>query len=332
MTGIANRLRSSEAKRPSSRCEARAPASVLFIGGSQRSGSTLLDRLLGQVPGHVSAGEVVHLWTRGVRDDELCGCGVPFGRCPFWSEVGRVAFGGWDRIDVDDIVSLQRSVDRNRYIIFMLFPFLAPRYARRLRSYERTLSKLFRAIAVGGGGVVVDSSKHISTAFLLRRVPGLRVRVVHLVRDSRGVAFSLGKRVRRPEVREAEAFMHRRSPWRAALEWSVFNGLFHVLRWAGTPVARVRYEDLISEPAGTIGRFGARPGGPSPEPTFIDGRTVTLDVGHTVAGNPMRFSQGRTELRLDEAWRMEMRRWERWTTTALTAPLLITYGYRLGRS
>jgi hypothetical protein len=289
--------------------------------------------MMSQIPGHVSAGEVVHLWTRGVRDDELCGCREPFHRCPFWSEVGRVAFGGWHRVDVESIIALQRSVDRNRYIFFMLFPILAPRYARKLRSYGRVLSRLLRAIAACGGGVVVDSSKHASTAFLLRRVPGVRMRVVHLVRDSRGVAHSLGKRIRRPEVRIGEAFMHRRSPWQAALEWSIFNGLFHLLRWVGTPTTRVRYEDLISDPASTIQRAAAGSvRGSSWRPRFIDGRTITLNVDHTVAGNPMRFSHGVVQLRFDEAWRTEMRRLDRWMATALTAPMLIAYGYRLRRS
>ena len=68
---------------PESTLEQDAPAmhdvtSVTYIGGCQRSGSTMLDRFLGQVPGYVSAGEVVHLWTRGLQRNESCGCGEPF--------------------------------------------------------------------------------------------------------------------------------------------------------------------------------------------------------------------------------------------------------------
>ena len=63
---------------------------VLYVGGCQRSGSTLLDRMLGQTQGHISAGEITHLWARGVGANDLCGCGERFADCPFWSEVGRV--------------------------------------------------------------------------------------------------------------------------------------------------------------------------------------------------------------------------------------------------
>ena len=40
---------------------------VLFVGGLGRSGSTLLARMLGTIPGMVSVGELVHLWKRGPR-------------------------------------------------------------------------------------------------------------------------------------------------------------------------------------------------------------------------------------------------------------------------
>jgi hypothetical protein len=230
------------------------------------------------------------------------------------------------------VVALQRRVDRNRYIIFMLLPGLSPRFRRDLRAYGRLLAPMYRAISEKGGGVVVDSSKHASTAFLLRRVPGIRPRVVHLVRDSRGVAFSLGKRVRRPEVVEGESYMHRQPSWRASIEWLIFNGLFHVLALTGMPVSRVRYEDLVDRPRAVLSSLGAGPEGSEADLSFIEGSRVTLAVDHTVAGNPIRFSRGDLELRRDEKWRDAMPRRDRRLATVLTAPLLKAYGYRLWRS
>ena len=92
-------------RRPSGRATSRRRRSsssvvpVLYVGGCQRSGSTLLDRMMSQISGHVSTGEIVHLWSRGLSANELCGCGDRFLACPFWSDVGRVAFGGWGAID-----------------------------------------------------------------------------------------------------------------------------------------------------------------------------------------------------------------------------------------
>src|SRR3954454_784259 len=89
---------------------------VVFIGGFGRSGSTLLEALLSRVDGALALGEVEHLWERGVRDDEICGCGTPFSECPFWTGVGRLAFGGWEHVDVQRVLELKSAVVRQRHL------------------------------------------------------------------------------------------------------------------------------------------------------------------------------------------------------------------------
>ncbi|GFJ89663.1 sulfotransferase [Phytohabitans rumicis] len=91
-------------------------SSVLFLGGLGRSGTTLVERLLGELPGCCALGEVVHLWQRDVRDDERCGCGARFSACDFWDTVGELAFGGWHQVDVYRVLALQGAVERTRYI------------------------------------------------------------------------------------------------------------------------------------------------------------------------------------------------------------------------
>jgi len=51
---------------------------IILIAGHSRSGSTLLDRLLGEMDGFVTVGELRCLWIRGLREDQLCGCGTAF--------------------------------------------------------------------------------------------------------------------------------------------------------------------------------------------------------------------------------------------------------------
>lgn len=303
---------------------------VAYIGGCMRSGSTLLDRVLSRVPGFVSVGEVVHLWDRGVRLNELCGCGVPFLECPFWTRVGSLAFGGWDALDVDEVIGLQRSVDRTRNIPLMLVARGRGAYGRRLARYASLLSRLYQGIEeASGGSVIVDSSKRASTAFMLRKVAGVRVLVLHLVRDSHGVAFSLMKKVQRPEVTSSVAFMPKATPVRSALEWLAVNGLFHALRTVGTPTTLVRYESLVTTTRDCIERIVTALGersGPG-QLDFINDGVVQLALDHTVSGNPMRFAVGDVDLRLDDAWLQNMPRIDRLVTTALTWPLLVKYGY-----
>ena len=48
---------------------------VVYIAGSGRSGSTLLERALGEIPGFVNVGELIDLYRRVADHGELCGCG-----------------------------------------------------------------------------------------------------------------------------------------------------------------------------------------------------------------------------------------------------------------
>ncbi|MBA3432215.1 MAG: hypothetical protein H0U16_12145, partial [Actinobacteria bacterium] len=52
------------------------PLKVLFIMGWTRSGSTILDNLLGEVEGFFSTGELHYLWRRGLLEGRLCSCGA----------------------------------------------------------------------------------------------------------------------------------------------------------------------------------------------------------------------------------------------------------------
>jgi Sulfotransferase family len=315
------------------------PQKVLYIGGFGRSGSTLVERILGQLPGFCSSGEVVFIWQRGLIDGQLCGCGVPVPECEFWSRVGKTAFGGWDQIDAHEMLALQKRVDRNRYIPSMVAPKLRPAAQADLDRYTDVLSKLYRAIGeVAGARVVIDASKHASTAFLLRRVPGIDLRVVHLVRDSRGVAYSWTKEVKKPEVTGDDAFMPQYSPSSSGRQWVAYNLMFDALGlldargFGGTPRKAsmlLRYEALMAEPRQGLERILAHVDEPVTAGSFdfLGDGWVDLGCDHTVAGNPMRFHQGRLDLRLDQAWTTKLPERDRKVVTAITWPLQLRYGY-----
>jgi Sulfotransferase family len=306
-------------------------ARVLFIGGSGRSGSTLLDLILGQVPGAWPVGELSYVWLRGLKENELCGCGRPFRECPFWKEVGIEAFGGWERLDPEATVGLRARVDRVRYMPWMMVPAASPNYKRRLDRYAELLRRLFVAIhKVSGASVIVDSTKHVSSASLLRQVPGLDLRIVHLVRDSRGVAYSWTKEMKKPEVVEGDAYLDTYAPARMGARWLGYNLLFHALRAdPAIPSALVRYEDLIRSPVSTIERVVDVAGLDlrDQDVGWLREGWVPIEAEHTVAGNPMRFQHGRMELRLDEKWRERMTPADRYVVSAVTSPLLLRYGY-----
>lgn len=303
-------------------------ARVLFIGGLGRSGSTLVDRVLGQTPDVCSVGELVFLWERGLLANERCGCGEAFRSCPFWTEVGEKAFGGWDQVDPEEKLALQRRVDRNRYVPWILLPALSRSYRQRLRGYGEMLARIYIAIGeVSGARLVVDSSKHASTAAIVSRLPGIDSRIVQLVRDPRGVAWSWAKVVSRPDTPEAGTEMARLGSFRASARWQAYNLLLAVVRRPGRGQA-VRYEDFVDRPAHATRRllaFGGVAG--SFLPQFVSDRRVVLAVDHTVAGNPLRFRTGELEIRADDEWRDSMPRRRRLLVSALTFPTSAVFRY-----
>ncbi|GAB3999827.1 hypothetical protein GCM10029992_29740 [Glycomyces albus] len=176
------------------------PVRVVFIGGLGRSGTTLLERLLGQLPGVVPLGEITHLWERDLVGDEMCACGATFSYCEFWQRIGKAAFGSWEEVDVERLAALKATVDRTRHIPALASKKLASDQYKLVAEYASHFEKIYRAAAADTGArVVVDSSKHASLAYCLRWAPGIDLRIMHVVRDSRGVAYSWTKQVRRPE-------------------------------------------------------------------------------------------------------------------------------------
>ncbi len=138
-----------------------SPPQVLYVGGWGRSGSTLLSHLLGRLPEMVAVGELRYVWQAGVSGNELCGCGEPFDECPFWVAVGQEAFGGWDKIDLDEVLGLEAAVLRHSRIPMLAAPRLFPAHAERLRRYTDITRNLYSAIAaVADARVVVDSTKN----------------------------------------------------------------------------------------------------------------------------------------------------------------------------
>ena len=309
---------------------------VLFLGGLGRSGTTLLERVLGELPGVCPLGEVVHLWERDIRDDERCACGVRFSRCAFWRAVGAEAFGGWPGADVERVLELRQAVERTRHIPSLAAPRLTARRHALVTEYAGYFARVYEAAAkVSGAQVLVDSSKHGALAYCLRWASEVDLRVVHVVRDSRGVAYSWTKRVTRPESHLA-AEMTRYSPGRSALLWNAHNAAFGLLGRCGVPVHRIRYEELLANPRGAIHALAGFAG--------LDASTVDLSflgrdpdgteyadlrACHSAAGNPMRFTVGRVPLRRDDAWRRALPPRQRRVVAALTAPLLGAYGYPL---
>jgi Sulfotransferase family len=303
---------------------------ILYIGGCIRSGSTLVDRMLGQIPGFVSTGELALIPTHCITENRLCGCGRRFRECPFWRAVGQSAFGGWEGPDAAEMVKLHPQVTRQRHIPFLILPFLSPRFSRKLRSYRGLLAQLYAAVSlVSGAEIIVDSSKAPAYALVLRGVPGTDLRILDLVRDSRGVAYSCSKKHVKKDSVDRQVQEERFSAPLITLVWALYHVTFECMRIAGLPELMTRYEDVVRTPKESLRRIAAFAGRATGEHDldFITPPFVHINEDHTAVGNDSRLDQGTITLREDDAWRTKLPDPSRRLVTLMSWPFLKRWHY-----
>ncbi len=303
---------------------------VLFIAGMPRSGSTLLDRVIGMHDGFFSVGESQFIWERAFRQNQLCGCGVPFLECPYWQKVSELAFGAsTGGVDATAAIKLQKRVDHTRFLPSLILPRRSASQQRALYAYGDKLERLYRAIlGTSGARVIVDSSKDPRHGFLLSRLPRIKLHVVHLIRDPRAVAFSWTRTRERPEIHWKAQSMPTQKVNATAIRWTARNAMLELLSAYADTYTKIRYEDFVTNPQITLSRLLAPYEWVEHEKEQFDLSAVDLKPTHTVSGNPMRFNHGRLKLELDNEWLYKMSTWDRVSTSMVTAPFLRRYGYQ----
>ncbi len=301
---------------------------VLYLAGAGRSGSTILDNVLGEVPGFFSAGELRFIWDRNLRDDRVCGCGEPFSRCPLWQAILRRAYGA-ALPDLAQVLAWRESALPLRMAPLVRTPGARERLAARHARYLAVLERLYHAAAeVSGGRVLVDSSKYPSYGYLLSLVDSLDVVMVHLVRDPRAVAHSLTRNKLETTTRGVETPMGQVQPRRTAIDWMLWSVLAEQYgRALPAPPLRVRYEDFVAQPRGVLADVLQHAGIDAEPLPFLADSSVQLSGNHTVGGNPARLRRGTVSLCADDEWRTAMRRQDRWAVTGLAWPGMASYGY-----
>jgi hypothetical protein len=301
----------------------RSAVSVIYVAGVNRSGSTLLSYLLGSLPGIVAAGELKGIWRGGLIDDELCGCGVSFSKCDFWQTVGAVAFGGWSKVDSERVDRLAVTASARRSVV-------ALSHREAVVEYRVILGDLYRAIAtVAEADIVVDATKSPVNGLVAFGAPGVDLSIAHLVRDSRGVAYSMAKRDMKDPGKPRGQSMPVRHPARSAVRWAYNSVFIDTFALAGVRREIITYEALVADPTRAVSRLlmslNAQPDSLTPAPvSFGD---IRLERQHTIRGNPSRFEAGIRPIKADRDWETQLSLSDRLLVTAITGPLLLRYGY-----
>lgn len=297
---------------------------VIYIAGAGRSGSTLLDCLLGQVPTFHSTGELHSLFTRDDPYGGTCGCQLPLRDCTLWSS----AIESLNPKALADASAAFKSASRTRNY---LLPGLS-RFKRQEReTYASTIEDLYLAVArQAKAKVLIDSSKIPGLAGLQPLMRQIDMYVVHLVRDPRAVAFSWQRQKTRPTFLKEAAKKRTYSAASSSTRWVASN---MAAEWIGKSLyskkrLRIRYEDLTSDPNRELQNIQSLVNA-EPVDVVQANNVANLSVTHTAGGNLSRFNLGEVKLCPDVEWQMKLPRRDKVTCMILSVLLFHRYHYRI---
>ena len=295
----------------------RAKLPLVYILSTGRSGSTLLDVLLGAQPECWTLGEF-QLLDIGVGKQIPCGCCTPLGQCEFWGPVVERV-----RRAIRFPLGYFRSGrhPNGKVVRWSLLPSIltgGPLPTQRPAAEAYAISNLIALEEAKEAAEdyqdevrwLIDASKDPYRLLWLQASGHFDIRVIHLVRRPEGFVANM--------MRSADA--HGLAPIiRYGLRWLVDNLISLALLWRmfwPDAVKRVRYEDLARYPEETLADIcGWLDISFDPERV----QTTRYDVNHGVAGNRPRWEA--LAVSFEETWRITMPPAHRRLISILTAPL-----------
>ncbi len=298
---------------------------VLYVIGSQRGGTTIAGRLMGQLPGFAFVGEVRKLFQLGLPEGRSCGCGRRYDTCEVWSAVLPTI------VSIADIFQMRRW--QHAAVPDHWSSLGALRLARNgrsgispaARSYALLLTATYRALAKATGAkVIVDTSKLPADALLVSSLENVDPYFVQVVRDPRGTIHSIIRRS------SSSRSVHIQRAVSGSAGWLVRQLAGNALRRRVGPDRSllITYEDLIADPDTVLAGIATMMGEPTPAASVMEDHLVEFAAGHTPVGAG-RFVPRSVRLTRDERWMTDLSIADRLVVSAITQPLGHQYGYRL---
>lgn len=298
--------------------------SLIYIMGRGGSGSTILDLVLGAHESVAPVGELHPGWFRP-HDRRRCSCGEKVQECAFWRKVLDDTYAQPDGLSPKEFGRAMRRLAGRSGFVRMLFS----RNGEVSAGFERTTRAAYRSLVVHSGRpIVAESSKNFNRGWFLLRRFGERVRVIHLVRDGRGVVWSFMKRARNAKRYQGFWTDFRTAAWNI-VAWNCANlAALALRRRYPQNVLMLRYEDLCRRPNRELHRLGdfldldlnrvveqIRNGAPLPRHHIIYGNFAIMNAAEAVS------------FRAREDWKTDLPWWARPLFVVLGFPANAVLGY-----
>ena len=304
---------------------------VICISGVGHCGSTVMAITLSNHPRIEYVGELHKVPRSGWTPNETrrCSCGQRVDQCDYWRQV----YDRWtEHVGKDclrDYVALQKRFERSRGAMLRLL------YQKKFRTnafieYSHMTSALYRSLSeVSGAEIIADSSKNPVRAYAISLTNQIDLRVIHLIRDGRGMVWSYKK----PRIQNIEAGIPTgrppRSAWRSAFYWLRRNlETEWVLGKIGEErVKRVIYEDFVENPETQLQRLSELVGKDLTGLAELMANGSLRAEGHMGSGNHVRMNKS-IVIRHDAAWRQGLSERDRKKFWLVAGRLAKRYGYQ----
>jgi len=250
---------------------------VIYILGTGRSGSTILEILLSKGKDVFAAGELTSLVEDGFVKNSECSCKSLTSDCDVWSKVKDEI--GLSQKEYVEWAKLQKRIDWHNGFIRQLLRKIPE---DDLSRYHSINSQLYNAISnVTGSKVIIDSSKYAGRLLGIREITKQKLLVICLTRSPSGLLHSFQKKNKNEQKPKSHIGV--------LLYYTVSLVLLRMACFIFRKnLIEIRYEKLIENPVGTIERIE--------QWSKLDfSRTKTylkedkrFEVGHIVTGNRLR--------------------------------------------
>ncbi len=262
---------------------------VLYIMGTARSGSTILEILLAHGQRCLGVGELSAIVQDGFIGNKPCSCGANFHDCAFWSKVSKTI--SLSKEDIEEWARLQRKIEWHTGLLRQVLGLISNRDWERYRIFNRRLLNALRQVSATE--VIVDSSKYAGRALALSRLNEIELSVVCLTRSPEGLMTSF----RKPNKDEQ----------RPKNPWAVFRYYAFVMLSLRLVAARLkqkvlvqRYEDIVSKPASQLNEIANSFRLDLSSVVQAIENSESFGVGHLVTGNRLRKSKDVRLLRSED--------------------------------
>ena len=286
---------------------------IVYIASSPYSGSTLLDILLGMQKNCLSLGEVHRL---GMQPEERmksfgnrCSCEERLDDCEHWQNIKSTmstAAGMSKESDWSDWgITLKAAHKPNlkakaAAAVYSISLALNAEYQAKIwrlpifREYRQVAKRSYffseHIASASEHETLIDSTKTALRLYSLWQDKPQQIKVIHLVRDGRGIAYSRMKRSGDTIAKATKFWQRRIMPINKTL-----NAI------ADEQKLLIKYEDLCAEPVQCVKEICRFLN------TDFDPSRVCLANAkhHMIPGNPM-SSRKDSDIKLDEQWKTQL--------------------------